>query len=71
MHALAAVPGTLVFYMGVTTARQWSAALMAAGKPANTPAAIVRRCSWPDQRVVLTTLCASPTRWMRSRCVRR
>ena len=25
---------------------------MAAGKPANTPAAIVRRCSWPDQRVV-------------------
>jgi uroporphyrinogen III methyltransferase/synthase len=53
---LAAVPGTLVFYMGVTTARQWSAALVAAGKPADTPAAIVRRCSWPDQRVVLTTL---------------
>jgi uroporphyrinogen III methyltransferase/synthase len=54
--ALAAVPGTLVFYMGVTTARKWSTALVAAGKPADTPAAIVRRCSWPDQHVVLTTL---------------
>lgn len=48
-RALAAFPGTLVFYMGVTSAAHWSQALMAAGKPAETPAAIVRRCSWPDQ----------------------
>ncbi|HEY2880813.1 MAG TPA: uroporphyrinogen-III C-methyltransferase [Pirellulales bacterium] len=54
--ALAAFPGTLVFYMGVTTAREWTAALIAAGKPANTPAAIVRRCSWPDQTTVRCTL---------------
>jgi uroporphyrinogen III methyltransferase/synthase len=30
--ALAAFPGTLVFYMGMTTAAHWSAALIAAGK---------------------------------------
>ncbi len=54
--ALARFPGTLVFYMGVTTARQWTTALIAAGKPAETPAAIVHRCSWPDQRVITTTL---------------
>ncbi|MDZ4819780.1 MAG: uroporphyrinogen-III C-methyltransferase [Planctomycetota bacterium] len=54
--ALAAFPGTLVFYMGVTTARQWSEALISAGKPASTPAIIVRRCTWPDQRVLRCTL---------------
>ena len=54
--ALAAFPGTLVFYMGVTTARQWTAALISAGKAADTPAAIVRRCSWPDQTTMRCTL---------------
>lgn len=54
--ALAAFPGTLVFYMGVTTAEHWTAALIAAGKPADTPAAIVRRVSHPDQQTVLCTL---------------
>jgi uroporphyrinogen III methyltransferase/synthase len=49
---LAAFPGTLVFYMGVTTSKVWSRALMDAGKPGDTPAAIVRRCSLPDQRIV-------------------
>jgi uroporphyrinogen III methyltransferase/synthase len=42
--------------MGVTTARQWTSALMAAGKSADTPAAIVRRCSWPDQVTIRCTL---------------
>jgi uroporphyrinogen III methyltransferase/synthase len=55
-QALAAFPGTLVFYMGVTTAREWTAALLAAGKPAATPAAIIRRCSWPDQTTIRCTL---------------
>ncbi|MGI8980068.1 MAG: uroporphyrinogen-III C-methyltransferase [Pirellulaceae bacterium] len=54
--ALAKFPGTLVFYMGVTTVRHWSAELMAAGKPAGTPVAVVRRCSQPDQRTLRTTL---------------
>lgn len=49
---LAGFPGTLVFYMGVTTAREWTSALMAAGKSPETPAAIVCRCSLPSQRVV-------------------
>ncbi len=49
--ALAAFPGTLVFYMGVTSAPQWSAALISAGKSSDTPAVIVRRCSWTDQQI--------------------
>jgi uroporphyrinogen III methyltransferase/synthase len=55
-QALAAFPGTLVFYMGVTTAKDWSARLIAAGKSADTPAAIVRRCTWGDQLTVRCTL---------------
>lgn len=50
--ALAQFPGTLVFYMGVTTAQQWTGSLISAGKPADTPAAIVRRCTWGDQQVI-------------------
>ncbi|HTM53613.1 MAG TPA: uroporphyrinogen-III C-methyltransferase [Pirellulales bacterium] len=54
--ALATFPGTLVFYMGVTTAKRWTAALILAGKSSATPAAIVRRCSWPDQQTIPCTL---------------
>lgn len=54
--ALASFPGTLIFYMGITSARQWSQALLDRGKAADTPVAIVRRCTWPDQRVVRSTL---------------
>lgn len=48
----AAFPGTLVFYMGVTTAANWVNALLGAGKPADTPVAIVRRCSLADQQTI-------------------
>ncbi len=54
--ALADFPGTLVFYMGVTSAARWSQAMIARGKPADTPVAIVRRCSWTDQAVYRCTL---------------
>lgn len=54
--ALARFPGTLVIYMGVTTARRWSAALVAGGKSPDTPTAVVRRCSFPDQAVVRCSL---------------
>lgn len=54
--ALAEFPGTLIFYMGVTSARRWSEALVARGKPADTPTMIVRRCTWPDQTVIRCTL---------------
>lgn len=50
--ALAKFPGTLVIYMGVTTASHWTAALLAAGKAPDTPAAIIRRCSLPDQQSI-------------------
>jgi uroporphyrinogen III methyltransferase/synthase len=55
-EALARFPGTLVFYMGVTTAPEWSRALVEAGRSPETPAAVVRRCSWPDQAIVRCTL---------------
>jgi uroporphyrinogen III methyltransferase/synthase len=55
-EALARFPGTLVFYMGMTTARQWSAALVRGGRPAQTPVAIVRRATWPDQETWHCTL---------------
>ncbi|HEX4147666.1 MAG TPA: uroporphyrinogen-III C-methyltransferase, partial [Pirellulales bacterium] len=54
--ALARFPGTLVFYMGVTSAASWSQELIAAGKSAATPVAVVRRCSWPDQQTLRATL---------------
>jgi uroporphyrinogen III methyltransferase / synthase len=55
-QALAVFPGTLVFYMGITTARVWTKELLAAGKSPDTPVAIIRRCSWPDQRRVRCSL---------------
>jgi uroporphyrinogen III methyltransferase/synthase len=42
--------------MGVTTAPKWSAELIAHGKPSETPVAIVRRASWPQQQTMTTTL---------------
>jgi uroporphyrinogen III methyltransferase / synthase len=51
-EALARFPGTLVIYMGVTTAESWTQALLQAGKAAETPAALVRRCSLPDQQTI-------------------
>lgn len=50
--ALARFPGTLVVYMGVTTVRDWTTALIAAGKPPDSPTSILRRCSMPDQRSI-------------------
>ena len=54
--ALARFPGTLIFYMGMTTAGQWSEALIQGGRRPDTPVAIVRRASWPDQETTLATL---------------
>ena len=48
-RALAQFPGTLIVYMGVAGAEVWTGALIQAGKPPDTPAAIVGRCSYPDQ----------------------
>jgi uroporphyrinogen III methyltransferase/synthase len=59
-RALASFPGTIVMYMGVTSAPEWSAALIDGGKSPATPVAIVRRCSWSDQSVKRTTLAELP-----------
>jgi uroporphyrinogen III methyltransferase/synthase len=55
-RALAAFPGTLIFYMGVRRAAQWSRALIEHGKPPQTPAAIVRWCSRAEQQTVRCSL---------------
>ncbi len=54
--ALARFPGTLVFYMGVTTVDHWTTGLLRAGLAPDTPVAVVRRCTWPDQTTFRTTL---------------
>lgn len=54
--ALAAFPGTLVFYMGVKAARDWSHALVEHGRSPETPVAIVRWCSRARQQTVRCTL---------------
>ncbi len=53
---LAGFPGTLVFYMGVTSAARWSRALLENGKPPRTPVAIIRWCTRAQQRMVRCTL---------------
>ncbi len=47
---------TIVFYMGLHTLRQNCEGLIAHGKPANTPAAIVSKGTAQDQRVLVGTL---------------
>jgi uroporphyrinogen III methyltransferase/synthase len=54
--ALAQFPGTLVFYMGLTSAPLWSRELVAHGKSGYTPVAIVRRATFADQQTIFTTL---------------
>ncbi|MDA7886045.1 uroporphyrinogen-III C-methyltransferase [Pirellulales bacterium] len=50
--------GTVVIYMGVDQVRHWSDALLKAGRASDTPVTFVSRCSWPDQRIIQTTLAA-------------
>lgn len=57
---LAKFPGTLVFYMGVTTAPYWASELVAHGKTGQTPVAIVRHCSLSKQEKINTTLAELP-----------
>jgi uroporphyrinogen III methyltransferase/synthase len=54
--ALAAFPGTLVFYMGVAALPDIAERLRAAGRPSDEPVAVVERGTLPGQRTVLATL---------------
>ena len=55
-EALAAFPGTLVFYMGVRRLADNAAALIEAGRDAGEPAAAVERGTMDGQRTVTATL---------------
>jgi uroporphyrinogen III methyltransferase / synthase len=55
-EALARFPGTLVFYMGVKRLADNAAALIAAGRDADEPAAAVERGTMDGQRTVVATL---------------
>ena len=54
--ALARFPGTLVFYMGVRALPRIAERLVAGGRPAAEPAAVIERGTLPGQRTVLATL---------------
>jgi uroporphyrinogen III methyltransferase/synthase len=55
-RALAAFPGTLVLYMGVRRLPHIAASLIAAGRPASEPVAVVESGTLPGQRTVSGTL---------------
>src|SRR4051794_16836013 len=54
--ALARFPGTLVFYMGVRALPRIAERLVAEGRAADEPAAVIERGTLPDQRTVAGTL---------------
>jgi uroporphyrinogen III methyltransferase/synthase len=54
--ALAAFPGTLVFYMGVEQLPRIAEQLIAGGRAADEPAAAIERGTLPGQRTVVATL---------------
>ena len=54
--ALAAFPGTLVLYMGVKNLPLIAEQLIAAGRPADQPVAVVRRGTLPDQQTATAPL---------------
>ncbi len=54
--ALAAFPGTLIFYMGVRSLGQIAEALISGGRPGEQPAAVIERGTFPAQREVVGTL---------------
>ena len=54
--ALAAFPGTLVFYMGVRALPTISARLMAGGRAPTEPVALIERGTLPGQRTLVATL---------------
>jgi uroporphyrinogen III methyltransferase / synthase len=55
-QALAAFPGTLVFYMGVRQLEHIVEMLLAAGREGSQPAAVIEGGTLPDQRTISGTL---------------
>ena len=61
-RSLAAFPGTLVVYMGVTHLPALCRTLIREGKPSTTPAALIQSGTLPRQRTVVATLADLPDR---------
>jgi len=55
-RALARIPGTLVAFMGGAVVGRLAERLIAEGKPASTPAAVVSRGTTEDEEVVVAPL---------------
>lgn len=55
-EALARSSGTVAVYMGVSRLPEVVERLLRAGRDPGTPAAVVHRATWPDQRIVTGTL---------------
>lgn len=56
LAAFAATGATLVLFLSAGLSDKIRAELMEAGVPADMPAAVVFKATWPDQRVVRTTI---------------
>jgi precorrin-4/cobalt-precorrin-4 C11-methyltransferase len=56
LRSLAEHQATLAVFLSVSMIEQVQSELQAGGYPAETPAAVVYRASWPDQKVLRTTL---------------
>lgn len=56
LRTLAAHRTTMVLYLSVAGIQKVVGELIAGGYPAQTPAAVVQRATWPDQKVVRGTL---------------
>ncbi len=59
-QALAQPNQTIVIYMGITGLDTIAQELQAAGLPGDTPAALIYRATWPNQRIYPGTLAALP-----------
>ncbi len=55
-NAIARLQGTVVVLMGVSRLERNVAALIGGGRPSETPAAIVEKGGWPEQRMISGTL---------------
>ena len=58
--ALAHANQTIVIYMGITGLHSISTQLQAAGLAGTTPAALIYRATWPNQRIYRSTLATLP-----------
>lgn len=56
IRSLAAHQGTMAIFLSTGMLKKLSAELMAGGYPGDTPAAIVYKATWPDEKVVVGTV---------------